>query len=66
MTRFQIVGVDKQLDCSTSYESAKAFRRSCDLCALRNRYSDCSRCPIREAYENIHSVLVERETSKTF
>lgn len=54
MTKFEQVGVERQLECDSKKEAQRTFRHSCKVCCYRGMRIDCDKCSI--AY--VHSEIV--------
>ena len=53
MTKFEQIGVNYQLDCSSAAEARKCFKLSCRSCCNRGMRIECDRCAISQAHDSI-------------
>ena len=51
MTKFEINGVEKLMNCLTADQIEKSYAKSCELCSEWGRCKDCEQCAIKYHYE---------------
>ncbi len=54
MSRFEEIGIQRQLESKTKSEAVKKFSNTCKTCCYKNIRVSCDRCAIA----HIHSKLV--------
>ena len=52
-TKFEEIGVDRQMDSCSEYEAESRFRRSCFLCCHRGIKIDCDACAIAHVHDEV-------------
>lgn len=50
MTKFEMIGVNRQYDAADKYEANKAFTYSCNCCCAKGIHLDCDHCAIAFAH----------------
>lgn len=71
MTKFESIGVERQMEAESVYQANRAFQYSCKMCCERGLWIDCDRCAIAKAHAEQVSLLqamaddaAEREKEK--
>ena len=59
MTKFEQIGVERQYDSVTTYESNRNFSISCNICCRRGLHIECDRCAIAVAHEAVQVSFTE-------
>lgn len=57
MTKFEQIGVERQYESVTAYESNRNFRISCNICCRKGLHINCDKCAIAVAHEAVQVVL---------
>jgi len=57
MSRFEEVGVNRQVCAETRAQAERSFAMSCDICCNRGLRIECDRCAIQAAHERMMKVL---------
>lgn len=53
MTKFEQIGVERQLESETKREALKNFKHSCEVCCYRGMRIDCERCSIAFVHSEV-------------
>lgn len=53
MTKFEQIGVERQLESENKMWALKNFRHSCNVCCYRGMRIDCDRCSIAFTHNEI-------------
>ena len=53
-TKFETIGVERQYESASAFESNRNFRISCNICCRKGLRIDCDKCAIEVA----HSLIV--------
>ena len=65
MTKFENIGIQRQMDSETIIEARHNFALSCKLCCERGlHFCDCDRCSIAGAHELICSIISDAEEAE--
>lgn len=61
MTKFEMVGVDRQLKSRNPYEAKKFLKHSCDVCCRRGMQISCDKCAIEFTNLEILATFSDRK-----
>jgi hypothetical protein len=50
MTKFEQIGVNRQYDSASKYESDRNYNISCNICCSRGMHLNCDSCAISVAH----------------
>lgn len=71
MTKFESIGVERQMEAESVYQANRTFQYSCKMCSEHGMWIDCDRCAIAKAHAEQVSLLqamaddaAEREKEK--
>lgn len=64
MTRFEEVGVERQLMSDSKARAERAFRHSCELCCYRGFRIDCDRCSIAHTHYEVVAVFTNAKATR--
>lgn len=53
MTKFEQIGVERQLDSVSKGDAVKNFRNSCEVCCHKGMWIDCDRCSIAFTHKEV-------------
>ena len=59
MYKFEAIGVERQMECSSKQEAVKVFRHSCEICCYHGMRIDCDKCAIAHAHREVLAALNE-------
>lgn len=59
VTKFEQIGVERQLESNSKKEALQNFRHSCKVCCYRGMHIDCDRCSISFFYNEITACFNE-------
>ncbi len=59
MTKFEQVGVQRQLDSDNKREAMRAFQHSCDVCCHKGMHINCDKCAIAHVNREVVAVFDE-------
>lgn len=51
MTKFEQVGIERQLESDSKKEAIRSFEHSCMVCCYRGIKLDCSKCSIAHVHK---------------
>jgi len=57
MTKFEQIGVNRQIEASTRFQAEKSFSNSCNICCMRGMHIECDRCAIAEAHKLVMATM---------
>ena len=57
MTKFEQIGVERQYESVTTFESNRNFRISCNICCRKGLHINCDKCAIAVAHEAVQAVI---------
>lgn len=57
VTKFEQIGVERQLESETKREALKNFKHSCEVCCYRGMRIDCERCSIAFVHSEVVAYL---------
>jgi len=57
MTKFEQIGVERQLESDSKKEALKSFSISCNICCYRGMKLSCDKCSIAHAHKQILAVF---------
>ena len=58
MTRFEEKGINRQYNSRSAMEAARAFEKSCDICATQGKYVSCRNCMIASVHQLVTEIFV--------
>lgn len=61
MTKFETIGIERQYESASKYESNRNFRISCNICCNRGMRIDCSKCSIAFAHDLVISTFEKKD-----
>lgn len=53
MTKFEQIGVERQIDCDSKREALRCFMHSCKVCCYRGMRIDCDKCAIAYVHKEV-------------
>lgn len=59
-TKFETIGVERQYESVSAFESNRNFRISCNICCRKGLHINCDKCAIAVAHEATQAVFGER------
>lgn len=60
MTKFEQIGVERQYESVTTFESNRNFRISCNICCRKGLHINCDRCAIAVAHEAVQVAFTDK------
>ena len=60
MTKFETIGVDRQLKSRNPYEANKFLKHSCDVCCRKGMQISCDKCAIGFTYQEVIATFSDR------
>lgn len=57
MTKFEIIGVKRQLESDTKKEAKANFRHSCKVCCYKGMKIDCKQCSIAYTHKEVMAIF---------
>ena len=61
MTKFEEIGVNRQLESDSSREALRSFRHSCEVCCYKNIRIDCDKCSIAHVHREVLAYFSDRQ-----
>lgn len=61
MTKFEQIGVERQVECDSKHEALKTFSHSCYVCCCRGMKIDCDRCAIAHVHKEVIACFEDSE-----
>ncbi len=65
MTKFEQIGIQRQLDADSKKEAMKAFRHSCDVCCNKGMHILCDKCAIAHVNREVIAAFEVTVYDKT-
>ena len=53
MTKFEQIGVERQLEADSKREALRSFSHSCEVCCCKGMRLDCDRCSIAFVHKEV-------------
>lgn len=53
MTKFEQIGVERQLESDSKKEAIRSFTNSCTVCCNRGMRLDCNKCSIAHVHKQV-------------
>ena len=64
MTKFEQIGVERQLESDSKKEALRNFRHSCNVCCYRGIHLNCDKCSIAEAHKQVVATFNDMKEVK--
>lgn len=64
MTKFEQIGVERQLESENKKEASQNFHHSCNVCCCRGMRIDCDKCSIAFVHNEVIACFDEYKTAK--
>lgn len=61
MTKFEQIGVERQLECDSKREALRCFKHSCDVCCYKGMRIDCNKCAISYVHSEVIACFEENQ-----
>lgn len=64
MTKFEQIGVERQLESDSKREALRNFRHSCEVCCYRGIHLNCDKCSIAFVHSEVVACFDEYKNGK--
>lgn len=64
MTKFEQIGVERQLDCDSKREALKCFQHSCYVCCYKGMRLDCDKCLIAYVHNEVVAYFDDKNAKQ--
>lgn len=64
MTKFEQIGVERQLESDSKKEALRNFRHSCNVCCYRGMHLNCDKCSIAFVHNEVVACFDEYKNGK--
>lgn len=64
MTKFEQIGVERQLESDSKREALRSFKHSCEVCCYRGLRIDCDKCSIAHVHNEVIASFDDYKTAK--
>jgi len=61
MSKFEQIGVERQLESDSKKEALRSFRHSCEVCCYKGIHLNCDRCSISFVHSEVIAYFDEHE-----
>lgn len=65
MTKFEQIGVERQLESNSKSEAMRCFKFSCKVCCYRGMRIDCDKCAIAHTHNEVIACFDDYENAKS-
>lgn len=64
MTKFEQIGVERQLESDSKKEALRSFTNSCTVCCYRGMRLDCNKCSIAYTHKMVLATFEDIQSQK--